>query len=151
MQALLALALLLVLLPAIYAQRERFGFGGVQGGIEIDMSDAEGEVAGGGFQLDLPLKIHNRTDHVVMRVEMWTDAWACPDAWTPASGCRKLLSSGQSFDTMLEPGRSTSLSSTLTGGANNAPDGATVRIVRRVVNIFDEQDIERNKAYDEVR
>ncbi|MDE2403672.1 MAG: hypothetical protein KGM17_03015 [Sphingomonadales bacterium] len=146
-QALLVIALLVLATPAVRSALDPFAVEQVPGGIVIDTGGAEGRIAGGQFRLDLPLAVANRTENMIMRVELWTDAWACPEASTPTAQCRRLLSTGQDFATKLGPGGSLSLPTVLTGGApEGVRDDAAVRIERRLANIYDDRDAKRSAA-----
>jgi len=152
LQLLVAAALLAVAMPSARRLVDPFGLGKVAGGIAIDTDGEEGRIAGGQFRLDLPLVVYNRTERVVVSVEMWTEAWDCPGRFTPLAGCRRMLSTGQDFPLRLAQGEDISLPTVLTGAApSQADDGDTVRIVRRISNIYDDHDLKRSAALEVYR
>ena len=145
---LLALVLAVaVLVPMARSALDPFGSGGVSGTVGIDTSGAEGRIDGDQFELDLPLAVSNRTANIVVGVSVWTNAWDCPGRFTPTAQCRRLLSTGQDFALRLMPGGSASLPTKLSGGV---PAGAgehdTVRIERRLENVYDDRDEKRSAA-----
>lgn len=152
LQALLLLAGLAMALPLARARFDPFGPGMVKGGISVDTDGATGTIADGRFRLDLPLAVDNRTDNVVVGIAIWTEAWACPGAFAPLSACHRLISTGQDFVPRLLPDSAASFPTMLSGGVPpGVADGDTVRIERRIENIYDERDIAREAAHAAVR
>lgn len=133
--------------PSVQRALDPAGGGAAAGGVTIDTSGATGTIENGRFRLDLPLALANRTDNMVLGIELWTSAWACPDRAAPVSRCRKLLSTGQEMALHVAPGGSVSAPTVLTGGV---PPGAgerdAVRIDRWVENVFDDRDARREAA-----
>ncbi|MBU6266350.1 MAG: hypothetical protein KGN34_02335 [Sphingomonadales bacterium] len=151
-QVLLLAAIIGFAVPVLRARIDPYGMGKVAGGISIDTSGEEGRIAYGRFRLDLPLHVINRSERAVVAVEMWTEAWDCPGRFTPLSGCRRMLSTGQEFPLRLAQGEDIALPTVLAGAApRDADDGDTVRIVRRISNIYDEHDVKRKAALDVYR
>lgn len=148
LQALMLLGGVALALPLARARIDPFGPGMVKGGISVDTDGAQGHVANGQFRLDLPLSVMNRTDNVVVGVSLWTRAWACPSAFTPLAGCRRLISTGQEFVPRLLPDGAASFPTVLTGGVPaGVADGDEVRIERRIENIYDDRDTAREAAH----
>lgn len=148
MQAMLVVAGLALALPLARGRLDPFGPGMVSGGISIDTDGATGRIADGRFRLDLPLSVSNRTGNIVVGISMWTTAWACPSPFTPLSGCRQVLSTGQDFAPRLMPDSTASFSTVLSGGVPaGVEDGEEVRIERRIENIFDDRDAARDAAH----
>jgi len=147
MQMLAGLLVIAVMLPTAQKLLDPFGATAPKGGVSVDTSGAEGTIDSGQFRLELPLAVANRTDNVVVGVSVWTDAWDCPSLFTPKSGCRRLLSTGQDFAMRLAPGGNADLPTVLTGGLPaGAEDGDSVRIERRLENIYDDRDVKRSEA-----
>jgi hypothetical protein len=152
LQALMLLAGAAAALPLARARMDPFGPGMVRGGISVDTDGATGTIADGRFRLDLPLTVNNRTDNVVVGVSIWTEAWACPGALAPLPACRRLISTGQDFVPRLLPESAAAFPTVLTGGVPaGVADGATVRIERRIENIYDDRDTAREAAHAAVR
>jgi len=151
LQWLLLVAGVCILVPATKNAIDPYGAAGRRGGIAVDTSGESGRIEDGQFHLDLPLSVANNTENYLTEVEMWTKAWDCPDEASPTSACRQMLSTGQDFTLLLKPGRSISLTRQLDGAAPaGARDGDTVRIERRIENIYDEKDDAQQAALDQL-
>jgi len=143
-RALVVLAALVLGVPAARMAAGRFGAGEGKDAVSVDTGGAEGRIDGDQFRIDLPLAISNRTDSVVIGVELWTMAWACPSAIAPVSRCRRLVSTGQDFAMRLMPDGSAQFPTVLTGGVPAGAGGTdSVRIERQLENVYDDRDMKR--------
>ncbi|MBU6266351.1 MAG: hypothetical protein KGN34_02340 [Sphingomonadales bacterium] len=152
MQALLLVAGICILVPAFRSSLDPYGAAGRKGGVAVDTGGEAGRIEDGRFHLDLPLSVTNNTENDIVEVVMWITARDCPQAGSPMKDCRPLLSIGQDFPMLLKPGKSISLSKQFDGAAPPAArDGDTVRIERRIENIYDQKDAAKGAALDQLR
>ena len=113
--------------------------GGAPGGVQVDTAGASGRMTGGGYLLDLPVDIINRSPGMVMGVSLWVETFACADDKTPTSACRRLTSFEQYVPVRLQPGSAQSHSSEMAGVAPRP--GEVLRIERRLQSIDDGEPI----------
>ena len=110
-------------------------------GVEIDMAGAGGEVSDGRYAVEAPVWIANHSQHMIGRVSLWVDAYAC----RAGARCERVLSTEQSLPMRLMPGGSASFSTHFTGGLPARLAGAKIEVVRYLTGVEDETDQSRER------
>lgn len=119
----------------------------VEGGVQVETEGTKGTISGGELVLDLPVTVYNGTDSAIVTVNMWTEAFACPDEDSPQRACTRLHSSEQSIDMHVQPGSSGSESQQIRTGLPQTLAGDHVRVKRRLTGIT--SDVERAEQHQE--
>jgi len=113
----------------------------IDGSVQVETEGTKGTISGGELVLDLPVTVYNETDSAIVAVNMWTEAFACPQEDSPQRECTRLHSSEQSFDMHVQAGSSGSESQQIRTGLPQTMAGDHVRVKRRLTGIT--SDVER--------
>lgn len=113
----------------------------VDGGVKVETEGTKGTITGGELVLDLPLTVYNGTDSAIVTVNMWTEAFGCPQEDAPQAQCTRLHSSEQLIDMNVQSGSSGSADRQIRTGLPPSMAGDYVRVKRRLMGVT--SDVER--------
>lgn len=145
MQAVLGLLLCGVAGPVAYQQVQAAGH--TRGALDIDTGAASAKLVDGQLQLDLPVAIYNDSPRAILGLELWVEAYACPQQRSTRAECTKVASFEQSEPTRVMPGSAARIARSITTPLPSARAGDVMQVSRRLTRIEDDQDA-LNRARD---
>lgn len=117
--------------------------------VTIKTDGATGRIEQGQLLLDLPVKVYNGTDFMVVGVNLWTQAFACPDEDAPTRQCTRLHSSEQALTMRVPAGSSASDRQVIRSGLPSNMAGTHIRIERKVTNVTSDIEAAEQRMLDQ--
>ena len=117
----------------------------VPGGLAIETDGASGEIGDETFTLDLPMRVFNGTGQAIYHVSLSVEAYACPAEASALGDCRKIGAFAQEVPMNSAPGSSASFTQGYSGALPADLPGRHLRILRKVQDVENADDRERER------